>query len=278
LNKLYPYLPNLQAQSLAYRKAFFRVRPDDLADPLFSHLPRWELTSRLQSLLGDAYRSASTAQADFADCRAALPAGFAEWPPFCQAQYLESTIFLPGYLLSSQGDRMAMAHSVEGRYPFLDYRVVELAARIPPRMKMKGLREKHLLKRAAQGLVPESVLRRAKQPYRAPDVASFFPTGDRQKPPEYVQELLSAERIRRDGVFRPEAVEPLVRKAMRGDVIGQRDNMALVGLLSTQLLVEQFIHNHPAESPRAAAPHAALALQLTDDGATEETLDTPSPV
>jgi asparagine synthase (glutamine-hydrolysing) len=142
---------------------------------------------------------------------------------------------------------------------------------------MKGLREKHILKQAAHGLVPESVVNRAKQPYRAPDVMSFFPTGKGQTPPEYVRELLSAERIRRDGVFRPEAVEPLVRKAQRGDIIGQRDNMAVVGLLTTQLLVEQFIHNPPAVSTRAE-PRPAVTWQLADDGAAEESLDTPSPV
>lgn len=277
LNRLYPYLPNLQAQSLAYRKAFFRVRPDDLADPLFSHLPRWELTSRLKTLLADGFRTSAAGQADFADCRAALPPGFAQWPPFCQSQYLEAIIFLPGYLLSSQGDRMAMAHSVEGRYPFLDHRVVELAARIPPRLKMKGLHEKHILKQTAQGLVPDSVRRRAKQPYRAPDVASFFPTAAGQTPPEYVRELLSTERIRRDGVFRPEAVEPLVRKALRGEVIGQRDNMALVGLISTQLLVEQFIHNQPAVGQRPE-PLPTAAWQLSDAAAPDESLDTPSAV
>ena len=96
-------------------------------------------------------------------CRRHLP----HWSPFCQAQYLESTIFLPGYLLSSQGDRMAMAHSVEGRFPFLDHRVAEFAARIPPRLKMKGLCEKYLLKRASRDYVPDSVVQRTKQPYRA---------------------------------------------------------------------------------------------------------------
>jgi len=287
LGKLYPYLPNLQAQSMAYRKAFFHVRPDDLADPLFSHLPRWEMTSRLKSFLSDGFRSATVGQPGYADCLATLPESFADWPPFCQAQYLESTIFLPGYLLSSQGDRMAMAHGVEGRYPFLDHRVAELAGRIPPRLKMKGLREKYLLKRAARGLVPDSVVRRAKQPYRAPDAASFFPTGDGTAPAEYVRELLSAKRLSADGLFRPEAVEPLVRKAARGDVIGQRDNMALVGILSTQLVVEQFIRNRPGKGDShllCEAPEGPFRQKVTvpfsqpNNDLPAESLDTASPV
>ena len=101
-----------------------------------------------------------------------------------RGQYLEATIFLPEYLLSSQGDRMAMAHSVEGRYPFLDHRVVEFAAKLPARVKMKVLDEKHILKRAVADLIPESVTRRKKQPYRAPDAVSLLgepESGDRPR-------------------------------------------------------------------------------------------------
>ena len=103
-----------------------------------------------------------------------MPKSFERWNSFNQAEYLEAMYLLPGYILSSQGDRMAMAHSVEGRYPFLDHRVVEFAAKLPPHMKMKVLDQKHLLKQAASGRIPESILKRPKQPYRAPDGASFF--------------------------------------------------------------------------------------------------------
>ncbi|MBN1590415.1 MAG: asparagine synthase (glutamine-hydrolyzing) [Pirellulales bacterium] len=280
LKKLYPYLPNLQAQSLAYQKAFFHVRPEDLTDPLFSHLPRWEMTSRLKTFFSEELRAATAGQNGYADCLSTLPNEFADWPPFCQAQYLESTMFLPGYLLSSQGDRMAMAHSVEGRYPFLDHRVAEFAARIPPRLKMKGLHEKYLLKRASRDYVPESVVRRTKQPYRAPDVAGFFPPSRDQSPPEYVQELLSPEQLRQDGLFRPEAVASLVRKASRGDVVSQRDNMALVGILSTQLIVEHFIRHQPssASSDQIEPPPQAAVPRLVGDDVAEETYDATSPV
>ena len=68
---------------------------------------------------------------------------------------------------------MLMAHSVEGRFPFLDVDVVELANALPASSKLRGLDEKHVLKRAAAGLVPEEIIRRPKQPYRAPDALSF---------------------------------------------------------------------------------------------------------
>ncbi len=71
------------------------------------------------------------------DLEKSLPRSFSSWAPFSQAEYLEAMFLLPGYILSSQGDRMAMAHSVEGRYPFLDYRLVEFAAKLPTTLKMK---------------------------------------------------------------------------------------------------------------------------------------------
>src|SRR5712664_2187873 len=185
LKRLYPYLPNLQAQPGAYLQAFFHVRPDDAGREFFSHLPRWELTSRLKMLFSDAVRSQIGSYDGYADVRKLLPPGYARWEGFCQAQYLEATHLLPGYILSSQGDRMAMAHSVEGRFPFLDYRVVEFASRLPASLKMKVLNEKYLLKRCADGLIPPAVAKRHKQPYRAPEACSFLQPAAR----EYMEEL-----------------------------------------------------------------------------------------
>jgi len=148
LRRLYPYLPRLQGQSQKYLEAFFGAGLGDTADPLFSHLPRFRTTSGAKMFYSRGLRETLRDYDALADLRAGLPEEFARWHPLSQAQYLETAFLLPGYILSSQGDRMAMAHGVEGRFPFLDHRVVELAARIPPRMKLKGLREKHILRRA----------------------------------------------------------------------------------------------------------------------------------
>jgi len=94
--------------------------------------------------------------------------------PLAQAQFLEITIFLSQYLLSSQGDRVAMAHSVEGRFPFLDYRLVELCSRMPDRLKLRGLKDKYLLRQVAAKYLPPEIARRAKRPYRAPIQRSLF--------------------------------------------------------------------------------------------------------
>lgn len=239
LRRLYPYMKNLQSQNDSYLRAFFHVDADRLNDPFFSHYPRWDLTAKLKTFFSPDVLAALRARDAIADMRAALDTRFPGWSPFAQAQWLETTGLLPGYILSSQGDRMSMAHSVEGRFPFLDYRVVEFSSRLPPRLKMKGLDEKYLLKRAARDLVPDAVLRRPKQPYRAPDAESFFAGGKARE--EYVDELLSPTRLRDYGLFDPASVSFLLEKVRKGQAMGVKDNMAFVGILSTQLCVARFV-------------------------------------
>ena len=236
LRRLYPYMQGIQRQPASYLESFFRVRPQDLSSPYFSHLPRWELTAKLKAFLSDAVRSETQSYDPLQELEQVLPPSFRSWGPFSQAEYLEAMFLLPGYILSSQGDRMAMAHSVEGRYPFLDHRLVEFAAKLPPTLKMKVLDQKHLLKQASRGLIPDSIRKRHKQPYRAPDGKSFFASSE-----PYVDQMLSSERIQQDQVFNPQVVRALVTKFKNGRAISTRDNMALVSVLSTQILIDQFV-------------------------------------
>ena len=157
----------------AIAQAFFATGLDATGDPLFSHLPRFRTTAGAKVFFSGALREATTGYDALDDLRASLPADFVRWHPLAQAQYLETAYLLPGYILSAQGDRVAMAHAVEGRFPFLDHRVVEFAAKIPPRLKIRGLREKHILRQAMAPLLPPSIGNRAKQPYRAPDSQSL---------------------------------------------------------------------------------------------------------
>jgi len=237
LKRLYPYMSGIQKQPEAYLANFFRADAQDAASPFFSHLPRWQLTAKLKGYFSSDVQSELADYDAYSDLQQALPSEYPRWPGFCQAQYLETAYLMPGYILSAQGDRMAMAHSVEARYPFLDHRVIEFCQKLPPALKMRVLAEKHLLKKASKGMLPSAVIERPKQPYRAPDGASFLS----QTSPKYVEELLSEERIQRDGIFSPVAVLSLVAKFKKGRVMGAKDNMALVGILSTQLLVQQFI-------------------------------------
>jgi asparagine synthase (glutamine-hydrolysing) len=158
---------------------------------------------------------------------------------------------MSSYLLSSQGDRMAMANSVEARFPFLDHRLIEFANRLPPRYKLMGLTEKYLLKRAMAGWIPDSIRLRTKQPYRAPDSLSFF--GEDGSPDAATAELFSPERIADAGYFEPAAVQRLLAKCRSGQATGFPDNMAFVGILSTMWLDEHFIR--PGAAALATAVH-----------------------
>ncbi len=248
LRKLYPYLPRMQGQSQKYLEAFFGAGLGDLHDPLFSHLPRFKTTSGAKVFFsGDLRRTIGDYDA-LADLRASLPVEFAHWHPLSQAQYLESAYLLPGYILSSQGDRVAMAHAVEGRFPFLDHRLVEFAARIPPNLRMRGLREKHLLRESVRDLVPTSIGTRTKQPYRAPEAQAFAGPDA----PAYVAERLSPSELVSAGVFDPRAVQKLFTKCRQSGAAGYRDNMAFVGILSTQLWHNTFSHPIAVSAPSIA--------------------------
>ena len=104
---------------------------------------------------------------------ASLPSSFQDWSAVSQAQFLEMTTFLAGYLLSSQGDRMLMGNSVEGRFPFLDHNLTDFLGILPSGLKLQSLAEKAILKRSVADLLPATIIERPKQPYRAPDAVSF---------------------------------------------------------------------------------------------------------
>ncbi len=241
LRRLYPYMPALQSQSPAYLGAFFHASPAALRDAFFSHQPRWNMTSKIKMFLSRASRAALDGYDAREELKGQLPPAYARWSPFAQAQHLESSVLLPGYILSSQGDRVQMAHSVEGRCPFLDHRIAEFAASVPPHLKMKVLDEKHLLKRAVSGVIPPFVTKRPKQPYRSMDVTSFFDTARGRARFEYVDELLDPEAVRRVQIFDERPVERLVDKAKRGEIVGMKDSMALVTILSTQIVASQLL-------------------------------------
>lgn len=133
---------------------------------------------------------------------------------------------------------MAMAHSVEGRYPFLDYRVVDFGMGLPDSLKLKVLNEKYLLKRTFESSIPASIAGRVKQPYRAPDSKYFWDP----EPPDYVIDVLSPCLIKRVGIFDPQAVSALVHKYKAHKAVSVRDDMAFIGVLSTQLLATQFFN------------------------------------
>lgn len=149
---------------------------------------------------------------------------------------------------------MMAANSVEGRFPFLDHRVVEFCSRLPPSFKMRGLQEKHVLRKSAQGLLPPQIWQRRKQPYRAPIHSAFFAHPGEQETSPYVEELLSPEAIKASGIFDSQAVARMTHKCQTGARVSEGDDMALVGVISTQLLYHLFVENFSARRAEAVHP------------------------
>lgn len=178
----------------------------------------------------------------------------ARWHPINRAFFWAGRIHLAGHLLNAKGDRVAMASSVETRYPFLDEDVYDFLARIHPRWKLRGFRDKYLLRLLCERYLPREVAWRPKGMFRAP-LDSFFDHGV----PPFVDQLLSDESLRRTGYFDVAAVQH-----WRGQVqqrrlgIRQRASveMGLVGVVSTQLWHHTFIDaslcDLPAWSPKQA--------------------------
>ncbi len=178
-----------------------------------------------------------------------LPENFNNWDQLAKSQWLETTVFMSGYLLSSQGDRMAMANSVEGRYPFLDYRVIEFCSSLPANFKLNGLNEKFLLKKLLKNKIPENILKRPKQAYRAP-IKSVFLDKDA---PEYVKYMLSDSCTRKAGIFNYDSVAGVISRMEKTGVISEIDNMVLTSVISTHLIHYQFIENNNEEFQTTAS-------------------------
>jgi asparagine synthase (glutamine-hydrolysing) len=236
LQKLYPYLSHLQNLNTNILKLFFGYKLLETDSPIYSHLLRWNNTNRIKNYFSDSYKELTKDHQPISDLFQNLPVGFERYNPLSQAQLLETKIFMSGYLLSSQGDRMAMANSIEGRYPFLDHRIMEFCSKLMPDYKLDGLYEKKLLKKMMIGKLPAQIIDRPKQAYRAPMASSFLTSI-----PEYFHETLADKSLEETGVFNPVLVRGLIKKLKSGTHISEVDNMSLTGILSTQLLYKQFI-------------------------------------
>ncbi|MGH9160545.1 MAG: asparagine synthase (glutamine-hydrolyzing) [Vicinamibacteraceae bacterium] len=256
LERLYPYLSRSPVSQRALAQQFFGQDLQGWRDAGFGHDVRWRATRALGRLLS-AEQQAATAGCDVRrDLLADLPDDFPRWSSLAQDQYLEIRTLLSGYILSSQGDRMLMAHSVEGRFPFLDRDVAALADSLPPSYKLRVLDEKHVLKLVARGLVPDEILARPKQPYRSPDALSFI--GPR--PPDWIEEVASERALAEAGVFSPRAARQLLAKCCARGAARQfsnADNMAIVGMLSTQILYSRFVQRR-CEASRQVTPKTVV--------------------
>lgn len=240
LKRLYPYLDISGKRASQFLAPFFGQGLDKSDAWYFSHLPRWEMTSKSKLFLA-ADQLSQMQDSALDELEVTLPKALDQWRLLQKGQYIEAKTLMGGYLLSSQGDRMLMANSIEGRFPFLDHRVIEFANRLPVKMKLKVLKEKCILRQTMSQYLPKDIIHREKQPYRAPDAIAFFQNG--KSTADYVDDLLSDDKITRYGYFDVNKVRFLVKKARSGGVTSTKDNQSLVMILSTQIWHYHFVEN-----------------------------------
>ena len=169
------------------------------------------------------------------------------WAPLHRGVWIAARVLLAGHLLQAKGDRVAMHSSVEVRYPFLDEDVFDFLAKLHPRWRLRGFKDKHLLRLLAERWVPKSVARRHKVIFRAP-LDSFH----MEPEPPFVAQLLSEESLRKTGYFDPAAVARWrvdFRKMRAGSLPRLSVEMGLMAVAGTQLWHHLFIDHSLADIP-----------------------------
>lgn len=237
VSKLYPYLKHFSGENVKALAAVYDQFADGQDEPLFSHELRFRNSQFGLRMLGGA-KDGVEGLRSYANLN-----HIERLEPIRRTQWLEFKTLLAGYLLSSQGDRMSLANSVENRCPFLDHNVVEFANSLPIDMRLKnGTNEKYLLKKAFADVLPGNIVNRFKQPYRAPDAAPFIGSNR----PDYVDDLLQTERLSQLGFLDIEFCKRFASKMLNAvgpEAISPRENQALVSLLSLVMLDSCFIQN-----------------------------------
>lgn len=261
LLRLYPWMARSPKNAPAFAMAFFK-KSLDLSDPGLSHRPRWDTTMAIKRLVTPEFAEEMGKTDVIEDLLNRLPEKHNRWDTLNRAQWLEMTTLLSGYILSSQGDRMLMANSVEGRFPFLDCEFVDFANQLPARHKLLALEEKHLLKRAFSDYIPRDILKRPKQPYRAPDAMSFF--GGHNL--EWFDSVMSESAVKKAGIFNHRAVTLFLNKCRKtgGYKMSNTDNMRIAGIVSTMLVYHQYIKRGGAVYVKDRPPEPMKKIDMVD--------------
>ncbi len=186
-----------------------------------------------------------------------LPDGFHDWHDFSQLQYQEMKTRLPGSVIH-QLDRTSMAYSLEVRVPFLDHKLVEFCSRIPPSLKMKGFREKYILRRALEGRLPPEIAWRKKRGLMAP-----FERWLGEDLPGFAEDMLSEERLREKGYFDPAFVRHMLARKRAG---GGNYGRILMAVLGVQLWDELFLKGAGFRERAAPADTIRTSQKLVTNG------------
>ena len=247
LARLYPHLDHYGPQDLAAITGLYQQFGEERMPGLFSHELRFQngrFSARLLRGAGDPFAAISRL--------VAAEPGYAALSPVHKAQWLEFRTLLAGYLLSTQGERMSLAHGVENRCPFLDPAVVELASSVNLRFD-DGFDEKRLLRKAFRERLPAAIVEQRKFPYRAPDSAAFADCR-----PDYLELLLSEGELAKIPFLDARFARALTAKVMaaKASEISTKENQAFIFLLSMVLQHRYFVQRAgvPALPPPIRSP------------------------
>jgi asparagine synthase (glutamine-hydrolysing) len=160
---------------------------------------------------------------------------------FHQRSYADFRLRLSGHLIADHGDRMTLANSVEGRYPFLDIELIDFVKTIPPGIMLNNLNEKYLLKKLAGNLLPSDIIKREKFGFVAPGSPSLLKTNK-----EWVNDMLSYDRIKKQNVFDPDSIERLKKLYLSDNFIFNPpyDIDLLIIVLTFNMTLDLFEINH----------------------------------
>ncbi len=236
-DRIYPYIFKDKRLKNTL-SAFFKNGIEDPGNVFFSHLIRWSNGSKIKNLFSDDLKYRLKDVNCIEEFKSYLPHDFDSWDYLSKAQYIEIKTFMSGYLLNSQGDRVAMAHSVELRPPFLDHRLMDFMTKIPSYLKLYGLNEKLLLKKVFKDLLPADIIRRPKNPYRAPIRQGLISQNN-----SLIEKYCTAEDLERADIFNSKMVDKLFTKARNSEALSEIDSMAVAGIISTQIIYDKFIRN-----------------------------------
>ena len=239
LERIFPFMPQYSRRYVHLLIDSYR-RSLDFSGPLDTHRTRFASCAHQKKFYSRDLRARLNGYDALEDLEVSLRDDLEKVNYLQSAQLIEQATLLTGYLLCSQGDRMSMAHSVEARFPYLDHELVASLFALPDDFKLFGLNDKWALRKSFAGRLPDSVVNRLKHPYQAPDVKGFLYEDGTEV--EYLGELLGPRRLEETGFFDSKVVDRFLHKLRTVSVerFSTQDNMALVQLLSTQLLSARF--------------------------------------
>ena len=243
IKKLYPHLMHYKdSKQFGLMRMFYEGFLETYNDELVGLNIRVQNNKIVSNFFNEDLNIGIDRESMVQDIKNIVPDHFNSWSLLQKNQFLELKTLLSGYLLSSQGDRMAMAHSVEGRYPFLDHRLVEKLFYYRDCYKLNGFSQKYVLGKAFADVIPASILNRPKRPYMAPDLKSFFNNGQLT---ERARVFLSDSMVKDYGIFSSKLIRRLIHKFENRmpEEIGYRDNMLITFILSSQMA--QYWTHHP---------------------------------